>query len=157
MRLFRIGPEQHIENMSGMGASYRDGARWNKAGVPVLYFGTTPSVAMLELGNYVPSPRDLPDSYRLGVFEAPDDSVEIWPVDRLPVGWDEFPYPLSTQQLGSQWLQRREELILLVPSCAVAGGMENIAVVNPHHPDVSKIRLLEKHDTIYNERMFKGI
>lgn len=157
MRLFRIGPDQHIDNMSGLGGSYRDGARWNSAGVAVLYFGTTPSVAMLELANYIPSPRDLPDSYRLAVFEAPDDEVETWPVDRLPADWAEFPYPSSTQQLGTQWLRRREKLVLLVPSCAVAGGMENIAVVNPLHPGVSKIRLLEKYDAIYNERMFKGI
>lgn len=157
MRLFRIGPDQHIENMSGMGGSYRDGARWNATGVAVLYFGTTPSVAMLELGNYIPSPRDLPDNYQLAVFEVPDDGVEIWSVDQLPVDWAEFPYPSSTQQLGTQWLQRREKLVLLVPSCAVAGGMENIAVVNPLHPDISKIRLLEKYETIYNERMFKGI
>ncbi|MFC3282549.1 RES family NAD+ phosphorylase [Litchfieldella rifensis] len=157
MRLFRIGPDQHIGNMSGMGGSYRDGAGWNSAGVAVLYFGTSPSVAMLELGNYVPSPRDLPDNYRLAVFEVPDDEVETWSVDQLPVDWADFSYPSSIQQLGTQWLRQREKLVLLVPSCAVAGGMENIAVVNPMHPDVSKIRLLEKHAAIYNERMFKGI
>lgn len=64
MRLFRICPEQYLENYSGLGASYRDGARWNKAGIPVLYFALSPAVALLEMGNYLPSPRLVPKSYR---------------------------------------------------------------------------------------------
>ena len=48
------------------GASYRDGARWNEPGFPVVYFAEIPSVVMLEMAHYLPSPRLVPLGYRLG-------------------------------------------------------------------------------------------
>ena len=57
MRLYRIGRQAYLEDYRGLGASYLDGGRWNAAGVPALYFAETASVAMLEMANYLPSPR----------------------------------------------------------------------------------------------------
>ena len=57
MRLYRICRVEHLEDYSGLGASYRDGGRWNEAGLAVLYFAETASVAMLEMANYLPSRR----------------------------------------------------------------------------------------------------
>ena len=48
MRLFRICHARYLEDIRGLGASYRDGARWNEPGLPIIYFAETPSVAMLE-------------------------------------------------------------------------------------------------------------
>ena len=67
MRIYRI---EHLENFEGHGASFRRGGRWNMAGVPVLYFAESASVAMLEMANYLPSPRMVPVAYRLGVYEV---------------------------------------------------------------------------------------
>ena len=68
-----------------MGAGYLDAGRWNEAGVPALYFAETASVAMLEMANYLPSPRLVPSSYRLGIFEVPEDTpTDRWPVADLP-------------------------------------------------------------------------
>ena len=68
MRLYRIGRQAYLEDYRGLGASYLDGGRWNAAGIPALYFAETASVAMLEMANYLPSPRLVPTSYRLGIF-----------------------------------------------------------------------------------------
>ena len=88
MRLYRIGRQAYLEDYRGLGASCLDGGRWNAAGVPALYFAETASVAMLELANYLPSPRLVPTSYRLGIFEVPEDTaVDRWPVADLPAGW----------------------------------------------------------------------
>ena len=57
MRLFRICHVRYLEDLRGLGASYRDGARWNEPGFPIIYFAETPSVAMLEMAHYLPSPR----------------------------------------------------------------------------------------------------
>lgn len=49
--IFRITKKQYLTTLSGLGGSYEDGARWNKPGTPVLYFGTSAAVAMLEMAN----------------------------------------------------------------------------------------------------------
>ena len=158
MQLFRICPEQYLENYSGLGASYQDGARWNKAGTPVLYFALTPAVALLEMGNYLPSPRLVPQSYRLGIYELPDSvACEDLPANQWPADWSLYPYPQSTQQMGAQWLQTGRALVLQVPSAAVPAGLERIAVINPQHPHCQQIRLVTTTADLYNKRVFQGL
>ncbi|MFT4927875.1 MAG: RES domain-containing protein, partial [Phenylobacterium sp.] len=76
MRLYRICPLHFLENYSGLGGSYKDGGRWNLPGVPVMYFALSPSVALLEMANYLPSPRLVPASYRLGIYELDTELVD---------------------------------------------------------------------------------
>ncbi|WP_253443323.1 RES family NAD+ phosphorylase [Halomonas sp. Y3] len=156
-RLYRIAPARFLEAYAGTGASYRDGARWNRPGDPVLYFATSPSLAMLEMSHYLPSPRHVPASYRLGVYEveAEEDAAETLAPSALPDDWAGFPYPAATQALGSAWLRSRKGLILRVPSCAVPGGLESIAVVNPLHEAIAGLRLVDTLAARYNPRAFR--
>ena len=106
MRLYRICPENLLENYSGRGASFQDGGRWNRAGLPVLYYACSAGVAMLEMANYLRSPRLVSKSYRLGIYETDGDiTLEQWGIEALPTGWNGYPYPAVTQELGSRWLQ----------------------------------------------------
>ncbi|MCP4406996.1 MAG: RES family NAD+ phosphorylase [Gammaproteobacteria bacterium] len=158
MKLYRICPEFHLENYSGMGASYQDGARWNKAGTPVLYFALSPAVALLEMGNYLPSPRLVPKSYRLGIYELPEAVVyDTLSNGQLPEDWSLYPFPASTQTLGTEWLRKRQNPVLLVPSAAVPAGLERIAILNPLHPDCKKLRLEKITADLYNKRAFRGL
>ena len=158
MRLYRIAPQAFLENYQGLGASYRDGARWNLPGIPVLYFASSASVAMLEMANYLPSPKLIPPSYRLGIYELAErvggDSMGV---DDLPDDWNRYPYPASTQRLGSIWLQAVENALLIVPSAAVPAGLESILVVNPLHPDSKTLQLISSESQIYSERAFRGV
>ena len=93
MRLYRICRVDHLESYQGLGASYRDRGRWNEPGIPALYFAETASVAMLEMAHYLPSPRLVPPTVRLAVYEVADDPpTERWTVDDLPADRDRFPY-----------------------------------------------------------------
>lgn len=158
MRLFRIAPERFLENYTGLGGSFEDGARWNRPQTPVLYFGLTASVAMLEMANYTSSPRRVPPSYRLGLYELEDDAaVSELPASDLPEDWSAFPYPQSTQKIGDQWLQSLVGVGLIVPSCAVSGGLEHIIVVNPRHEDIKKLSLKQSFRDIFNPRAFAGV
>lgn len=158
MRLYRICPERYLEDYSGRGASYRDGARWNSPGHPVLYFACSAATALLELANYLPSPRLVPADYRLGVYELPDEVVqETLPRTTLPPDWAAYPYPEATRCQGDAWLKARKHLILLVPSAAVPGGLDDIAVFNPAHPQSVRIRLHRAYADLYNARTFRGI
>lgn len=156
--LYRIGPEQFLENYSGLGASYRDGGRWNSSGHPVLYFALSPATALLEMANYLPSPRLVPPAYRLGVYELADtSSVARLPESEWPADWAQYPYPLSTQLIGDRWLMAGHELGLILPSAAVPGGMESIMLVNPQHSASQSIRLIRQISDLYNARAFSGI
>lgn len=155
MRLYRICHVDHLENYQGLGASYQDGGRWNERGVPALYFAETASVAMLEMANYLPSPRLVPRTYRLGVYDtAGNQATERWTVADLPSGWDQFPWPPSTQRMGSDWLRERRASLLVVPSAAVPGGIENIVLANPARFDSGSIRLSAVHERLYSPRAF---
>lgn len=156
MKLYRITKERYLHDLSGQGGSYRDGGRWNRAGHPVLYFGLSASVVMLEMGNYIPNPRQVPKDMVLGIYEVDTRAIDTVELSDLPEGWDQFPYPSSTQHLGSDFLAANQNLILQVPSCA-AGGLDDIAVVNPLHPEVRHIRLVETVTQIYNPRLFEGM
>lgn len=158
MRLYRITKEKYLDNFTGRGKSFSDGGRWNLAGIPVLYFASTPSVALLEMANYLPSPRLVPKSYRLGIYELPDSvSCISLTVENLPKNWAEYPYPSSTQKIGSRWLNENNSLCLSVPSVATPAGMENIIVVNPNHPQIVDLKLIAVVSDLYNERAFRGI
>ncbi|MCF6282645.1 MAG: RES family NAD+ phosphorylase [Candidatus Polarisedimenticolaceae bacterium] len=158
MKLYRISPEKYLNDLRGLGASYQDGARWNRPGQPVIYFALSPATALLEMANYLPSPRLVPESYRLGIYEAPEAiSLFELPEEQLPGDWAEYPYPISTQTLGGDWLDKGSELVLLVPSAAVPGGLERSAVVNPQHPECCKIKLIDSNPDLYNKRTFSGL
>lgn len=158
MRLYRIIPEAYLENYNGLGGSYRDGARWNRADQPVLYFALLASTALLEMANYLPSPRLIPEDYRLGIYDTPDIApFYTLPDNRLPSDWASFPYPSSTQTIGGDWLDAGNELGLLVPSSAVPEGLELIAVINPRHPACSNIQLEKSTADLFNKRTFTGI
>ena len=155
MRLYRICHERYLGDLRGLGASYRDGARWNEPGSPIVYFAETPSVAMLEMAHYLPSPRLVPPGYRLGVYDVSAEiTLERWHVHDLPEDWDRYPYPRSTQGIGTRWLIRREAPLLAVPSVAVPGGLESIVLANPSMLTEEAIRLISVEERIYNERAF---
>jgi RES domain-containing protein len=159
MYLYRIGPKAFLETFNGLGGSYQHGGRWNEIGSPVIYFASSPATALLEMANYLHSPRHVPPSYRMGVYELPDTvTVEALPVDSLPEDWDDFPYPASTQAMGSEWMASMSALCLLVPSCSVPiiTSGEGIIVANPRHPDISRIKLVDATKKLYSKRLFSG-
>ena len=156
MQLYRICPEAFLRNFSGEGASFKSGGRWNQAGQRVLYFASSAAVAMLEVANYLPSPRFVPKNYRLGQYLLPDRFIDTFN-DKLPGGWDSFPYPQSTQQLGTAWLHSQNNVALELPSVAVPAGLGSILLFNANHPNASQLRLQQVFHDIYNPRLFAGM
>ncbi len=158
MRLYRICPESYLENYTGLGASYTDGARWNRPGQPVIYFAASAATALLEMANYLPSPRLIPKHYRLGIYELEKTaSITALSECKLPENWACFPYPRSTQQIGAEWLEKCEQFGLLVPSSAVPQGLEKIMIANPRHPDITYLKLVSSTAELFNKRTFSGL
>ncbi len=152
MLLYRCGKEATFKKLDGRGASYNDGARWNHPKHPVVYLSPSPSVALLEMGNYIASPRFVPSSYALGIFEIEDARVSVESVDvaDLDPDWNDFPSPESTKDRGTHWLKDLSSLFLSVPSAAVPGGLENCWVMNPLHPDAGELGYVKCVRPLYN-------
>lgn len=158
MRLYRITKEKYLDNVSGQGKSFLDGARWNRPGLPVLYFAASPAVALLEMANYLPSPRLVPKSYRLGIYKLPDETpCKTLAVADMPPDWAQYPYPSSTQAIGSEWLQQGKSACLFVPSAAIPAGLEQVVVVNPRHEAIAELKLVDVKADLFNARAFQGI
>ncbi|MCV6626512.1 MAG: RES family NAD+ phosphorylase, partial [Cellvibrionaceae bacterium] len=72
----------------------------------------------------------LPSYTLFEVSFEPDDLMQL-PSDELPEDWQAYPAPLSTAQIGDQWLQSQASALLAVPSVIVPG--EYNYLLNPAH------------------------
>jgi RES domain-containing protein len=158
MNLYRVTNFEYAGNFNGRGASFIDGARWNSAGRPVIYFAMNMAAALVEAANYHPSPRLMPKSHCKAIYEL-EDTVSIDRLDwsALPADWQEMPYPVSTQLIGDAFLDSGKALLLLLPSVAVGLNDYSIAIANPQHEDMKKIKLIDTIKPVYSGRMFSGI
>ena len=148
MRLWRIAGASHAV-WSGDGARLY-GARWNPAGLPAIYAGTSYAICMLEI--LVHANRGVPPaSLRYVQADLPDggmtERAEIGGID----GWNSANFT-SAQAYGRAWLQSRRSLVLLVPS-VVTEGLDWNAVINPLHPAFSDILVGPETEVAWDPRL----
>ena len=129
MRLWRIAGASYVVWSSEGARLY--GARWNPAGLPAIYAGTSYAICMLEI--LVHANRGVPPA-RLRYVQA--DLPEGAAIERAEIGevagWNSA-NPGAAQAFGGAWLRSRRSLVLLVPS-VVTEGLDWNAVINPLHP-----------------------
>lgn len=100
MELYRVTNKRFADNFNGRGASFKDGARWNSTGNPVIYFALDLGTAMIGAANYHASPRLVPPSYCKATYLVEEGvSTEYLSAAHLPGYWDMMPYPKSTQRI----------------------------------------------------------
>lgn len=138
MKLYRIAKKIFIEDLSGEGARLY-GGRWNKVGIPMLYFSEHMSLCVLEILVHIEQQLVSNDFYFIEV-EVPDKYIKSISQKDLPQNWRSNVLLSSTQDFGSEWAFSKKELALKIPS-AVLPSEYNI-LVNPNHPLISKIKIL---------------
>lgn len=151
MRVYRLAKTLRAADLSGEGAK-RAGGRWNLPGTPVLYTAESGALAILEVLQYA----DVQDirNFSMLVLDLPDTaSLRRIELNALPPGWNGFPYPSSTQELGQRWAEATSELVLRVPSAVYS--QESNYLLNPHHPNFSVVRILEIQPFVFSERLFR--
>jgi RES domain-containing protein len=135
---WRITLERYAQAaMTGEGARLF-GGRWNPVGVPAVYLAEHLSLAILEMVVHF----DRTD--KIGSFVAvpvtfEQNSVYTVPVASLPENWSALPIPSATQQMGKQWLDKNDHLVMKVPSSVVS--IEANYVINPLHKDFKRIEI----------------
>ena len=150
MRIFRIADQRH-PIWDGTGAALL-GGRWNSPGRPAIYGSLSSACAMLEILAHSGIGR-IPETQQIVIAEVPDEDALVERHDResLPEGWDAEDSGVA-RQLGDDWLESRRSLVLVVPS--VVARLEFNAVVNPAHPDFSRVRVGAPEAVVWDRRLF---
>lgn len=154
-RIATDAPTYAADDLTGEGAK-QTGGRWNKKGIPVLYTSRTRALACLETVVHL-SGGGLPLNRYLVEIEIQDDvwtSAQVETVATLPVGWDAEPASGTSINFGSNWLASGTSALLIVPSVIV--HEEFNVLINPAHPDITKISAKKVRRWLYDPRLQKG-
>lgn len=152
LRAWRLIKKKHAkEALSGEGSRLY-GGRWNSKGLRVIYAAESLSLATLEvivhlqfyaaLKNFVCLPID---------FES--TSLKTVNIDDLPENWREDPIPLACRSFGDKWIEKKDSLILKIPSVIIP--VDNNYLINPDHPDFNKLTINPLQNFELDKRLIK--
>jgi RES domain-containing protein len=131
-----VAPRWAHDALSGEGAR-KFGGRWNSAGKPMVYLGGSRALAALEMLVHLTTPSSRQKTYNIIEVGIPKELVTLYPASALPKDWQNSPAPMSTQEIGDDWLSATGQLALSIPSVLIPE--ENNILLNPLHPDFQKI------------------
>jgi RES domain-containing protein len=147
MLVYRITLSKFADKLVASGRA----ARWNPNETEVIYTASSRSLACLE--NVVHrSQLGLNQLFSVLTIEVPDSvKKEIVKHNNLPADWREFAQMPLTQNIGENWLNKRQTAILQVPSSIIEE--EANYLINPQHPDFKKIKLLNTDKFVFDMRI----
>ena len=143
--------EQAATAFDGEGARLC-GGRWNSVGVPMVYACEHQSLAALEIRVHIDRTR-MRRLYKCFAFQFDEQLMEVFRVGGLPKDWLEEPPPPSLQQLGDDWVKSGASVILAVPSVIIPKELNYL--INPRHPDFTKLKIGKPADFAFDQRLFK--
>lgn len=152
MEVFRLTKEKFAKTLSGKGSAIK-GARWNSAGVELIYTAGNRSLAMAEVAVHF-TLATMPNDYVMITLQIPS-VVKVKEINNkeLPTNWNEFPHPLSTQRFGDSFVSENKICVLKVPSVVTQGDYNYL--INPRHKDFSKIKILNIEKFPFDNRLFR--
>jgi RES domain-containing protein len=146
MVLWRISRHCDLEGIGGLGAA----GRWHYAGHRIVYLAETPASALVEVCVHT-SANDVPPEFTLLKIEGPDLDTPSVSIDALPDNWRT---QLDvTRDLGTDWLEKNESVLLRVPSAIVPETMN--CLFNPVHRQAKEFRVVEAIAYPFDARLKK--
>lgn len=150
MKLYRLATCLYAGDLSGTGSRLY-GGRWNKIGVSMVYLASSKSLALLEVLVHLP-PLLIPDNYCMSTFEIPEESVISIAETDLPSNWNNLQFQENVQEIGAEFVKKEEYLLCKVPSIVVGGEFNYL--LNPEHPLISSVKIIDKTPFSFDERLF---
>jgi RES domain-containing protein len=152
--LWRIAADTanfEADDATGKGAE-KTGGRWNRVGVAMLYTSTSRALACLETIVHLGA-GDIPLNRYLVEIAMPkrcwDSAVVLEPAQL--VGWDALPHSKTSMDWGTKWAMSKSSLLAKVPSIVVPEEFN--VLINPAHPDRSRLRITKLRRWTYDARM----
>lgn len=152
MRAWRVAKANRASDLTGQGAMIQ-GGRWNNIDIPAVYMGLSPAICALETFVHTSGRPAFP--LKITCFALPDDpSLYLEPEpEALPPGWNALPADRASMTFGTNWLNAKSHLGLIVPSVVLP--LERNIVLNPLHDAIRKVRIVDIYDFSYDQRMFE--
>lgn len=116
----------------------------------MLYMASSRSLAVLEVLVHL-NPLIIPDSFCLAEIEVPEYSITQLDAQLLPDNWQDISAPGMLKELGDEFLKKQEYLLMKVPSAVVPAEFNY--VLNPLHPSVKDVRIINKEPFNFDERL----
>ena len=147
MKVYRITLAQFSCKLYASGQP----ARWNSKGTFVIYSASSRALACLE--NLVHrSGEGLSSLFKTMIIHIPGDvEVEQIKPSMLPSNWSTFAGQAITSKMGDEWVRSGESSVLKVPSAIIPE--ENNYIINPAHPDSSRIKLEGVEEFMFDGRL----
>jgi len=155
MKVYRIEREKYLDTtLRGVGAALTEGYRWNSLNTNLVYTADSRALATLEVSVHLDFLEDLPTDRFYVEIEIPDD-IEILElsIDQLTENWDSKPPILETQLIGGDFVSQKNAAVLKVPSAIVPPEFNYL--INPNHPDSSKIKVISTQRLQFDNRFKK--
>jgi RES domain-containing protein len=130
------------------------GGRWNDKGVSVVYTSATLSLAVLEVLVHHRVPLPAHDFMAVSAEFPRRMRMETIEETQLPLDWRTDPPPRALPELGSEWARSLRTLVLAVPSVLIP--QEFNYLINPRHPDFSRLKITPPQAFPFDARLWKG-
>jgi RES domain-containing protein len=151
MLVYRICQSRYAKSLSPSGVA----ARWNSAGQRVVYTGGSLALSCLEMVVHKSGTALSSGDFSVSIIRI-DDSVIIEEVTSakllaLHEQWHQIIHHPVTQQIGDKWLRDGRSAILKVPSVLV--DLDYNYLINPDHPEFSKVEIASISDFTFDPRL----
>lgn len=150
MEIYRIAKCKFINDLIGIGAA-TFGGRWNSKGIHLLYTAATPSLALLETVVHI---SNIPlEEYCMITLSIPEQHIMEMTSKDLPENWFVNPPPDRLRSIGDQFVKANRFLALKLPSAIMME--DSNFLINPNHPDFSKLSRVSARTVPIDERLLK--
>ena len=153
MIIWRLCRQQHSgQPLDGEGARLY-GGRWNYPGTAVVYTAGTLALAALEVLVQVDHDVAPTDLVSIPLEVPARTRIEEISIVALPANWRNTPAPEELQKIGTDWVRRATSVLLRVPSALIPE--EHNYLVNPTHPDITRLKTGRAKPFTFDSRLFK--
>jgi len=135
-------------SLDGVGGLHADG-RWHRLGSRIVYTAATVSLALVEVRVHL---EMAPQGWVSLEIDLPDSLIQLLDLSSLPPGWSTD--RVTTQSVGEAWLRNRQWAAFAVPSVIVPSEVNYL--LNPLHPDSSRIKVRSVTPVPFDPRLFRG-
>jgi RES domain-containing protein len=149
MHLYRITHRRHGSDLSGEGSRLY-GGRWNSLGKRVVYTAESCSLSVCESLVHFNSSAP-PANMVCTRMDFPEELVRD---GQLCDDYQQFDFlKENSQKAGDEWIGSCRTVGLIVPSVVIP--TEFNILLNPMHPDISKIKIVSISDFNFDFRLLK--
>lgn len=159
MIVWRLEREEFISQAFQGHGSARFPGRWNPSGVPAAYASESRALATIEMLAHM-SDSALRNTLKNKKYyhvsaQIPDDLettiLNLADVTEIHKNWSHTPPPDELKVYCGKWFLEKKAVVLRVPSAIIPN--ENNFVINPRHPDFSKILFGAPEEFIFDPRL----